>query len=147
MHSPVLASVVARVLRSWLRERMDVMYSSVLSPFFLALPIIVVPFLYLAHDVTSPGHRLAFTELMKYGGLSCLPLGLAVLAAMVGAGKANGEARYLRAALFASMVLFAALTLVGLMEQGVPVFLAIIITMGLMVLLAILIEHMMLRHP
>ena len=27
----------------------------------LALPVITVPFLYLAHDVTSPGHRLAFT--------------------------------------------------------------------------------------
>jgi len=88
---------------------------------FLALPIIVVPFLYLAHDVTSPGHRLAFTELMKYGGLSCLPLGLAVLAAMVGAGKASVESRYLRSALFASMVLFAAGGVLGFMISGLDI--------------------------
>ncbi|NOR20275.1 MAG: cytochrome C oxidase subunit I, partial [Xanthomonadales bacterium] len=45
----------------------------------MTLPVITVPFLYLAHDVVSPGHRLAFTELMKYGGLSSIPLGLAIL--------------------------------------------------------------------
>jgi hypothetical protein len=75
---------------------------------FLVLPIIVVPFLYLAHDVTSPGHRLAFTELMEYGGLSCLPLGLAVVAGLFNADKAAGEARYLRSALISSIILFAA---------------------------------------
>jgi hypothetical protein len=88
---------------------------------FLVLPIIVVPFLYLAHDVTSPGHRLAFTELMKYGGLSCLPLGLAVLAALFGAGKPSGEARYLRSALLASMILFAAGGVLGFMISGLDI--------------------------
>ena len=43
------------------------------------------------------------------------------------------------------MVLFAALTLVGLMEHGVPVWLAIILTMAVMVLLAFAIERLMLR--
>lgn len=88
---------------------------------FLALPIILVPFLYLAHDVTSPGHRLAFTELMKYGGLSCLPLGLAVLAGLFSAGKASGEARYLRSALIASMILFAAGGVLGFMISGLDI--------------------------
>ena len=44
------------------------------------------------------------------------------------------------------MVLFAALTLVGLMEKGAPVWMAIILTLGVMVLLAFLIERLMLRH-
>jgi branched-chain amino acid transport system permease protein len=43
------------------------------------------------------------------------------------------------------MVLFAALTLVGLMERGVPVVLALLATMGVMVALAFLIERIVLR--
>ena len=44
------------------------------------------------------------------------------------------------------MVLFAALTLVGQMERGVPVWLALMITIGIMILLAYAIERLMLRH-
>lgn len=43
------------------------------------------------------------------------------------------------------MVLFAALTLVGLMEKGVPVWLALIFTMLVMVALAFAVERLMLR--
>ncbi|MFQ5993826.1 MAG: branched-chain amino acid ABC transporter permease [Acidiferrobacterales bacterium] len=43
------------------------------------------------------------------------------------------------------MVLFAALTLVGLIEHGVPVWLALILTMAVMVALAFAIERVMLR--
>ena len=88
---------------------------------FLVLPIIVVPFLYLAHDVTSPGHRLAFTELMKYGGLSCLPLGLAVVASFFSTEKPAGESRYLRSALISSIILFAAGGVLGFMISGLDI--------------------------
>jgi branched-chain amino acid transport system permease protein len=43
------------------------------------------------------------------------------------------------------MVLFAALTLVGLMERGVPVIVALVATMAVMVMLAFLIERVVLR--
>ncbi len=43
------------------------------------------------------------------------------------------------------MVLFAALTLVGLMERGVPVVIALVLTAGVMVLLAMAIERVVLR--
>jgi branched-chain amino acid transport system permease protein len=43
------------------------------------------------------------------------------------------------------MVLFAALSLVGLMEFGVPTWLAVILALGIMVLLALVIERVMLR--
>jgi branched-chain amino acid transport system permease protein len=43
------------------------------------------------------------------------------------------------------MVLFAALTLVGLMEQGVPVPVALLLTVGVMVVLAFAIERIVLR--
>ena len=88
---------------------------------FLILPIIVVPFLYLAHDVTSPGHRLGFTELMKYGGLSCLPLGLAVAASIFKRDKASTEGRYLHAALISSLALFAAGGVLGFMISGLDI--------------------------
>ena len=43
------------------------------------------------------------------------------------------------------MVLFAALSLVGLMEFGVPAWIAVILTLGIMVVLALVIERVMLR--
>jgi cytochrome c oxidase subunit 1 len=88
---------------------------------FLALPIITVPFLYVAHDIASPGHRLAFTELMKYGGLSCLPLGLAVFASLFNSSKANGEQTYLRSALISSIALFAVGGVLGFMIAGLDI--------------------------
>ncbi len=88
---------------------------------FLALPIITVPFLYLAHDVVSAGHRLAFTELMKYGGLSCLPLGLAVFASLFNTQQCSGEAHYLRSSLINSLILFAAGGILGFMIAGLDI--------------------------
>lgn len=43
------------------------------------------------------------------------------------------------------MVVFAALTLVGLYEKGVPAFLAVILTLGVMFVLAVAIERVVLR--
>ena len=88
---------------------------------FICLPIITVPFLYLAHDIVSAGHRLAFTELMKYGGLSCLPLGLAILSSLWRAQPATGEGRYLRAALNSSVALFAAGGILGFLIAGLDI--------------------------
>ncbi len=87
----------------------------------MALPVIMVPFLYFAHDVVSPGHRLAFTELMKYGGLSSLPLGLAILASLWKADKPRGEGRYLRSVLLSSIGLFAVGGVIGFMISGLDI--------------------------
>ena len=56
--------------------------------------------------------------------------------------KASGVFNFAQGA----MVLFAALTLVGLIEHGVPVIIAIFLTAAVMVALAVLIERLMLRH-
>jgi len=88
---------------------------------FLCLPIITVPFLYLAHDVVSAGHRLAFTELMKYGGLSSLPLGLAVVSGLWRAEQASGEGRYLRATLITSIALFLVGGILGFLIAGLDI--------------------------
>ena len=55
--------------------------------------------------------------------------------------KASGVFNFSQGA----MVLFAALTLVGLMEKGVPIWLALILTMAVMVALAFAVERLMLR--
>ncbi len=91
--------------------------------FFLlmTLPVITVPFLYFAHDVVSPGHRIAFTELMKYGGLSSLPLGMAIVASLWKADKPQGEGRYLRSALLSSVVLFAVGGVIGFLISGLDI--------------------------
>ncbi len=44
------------------------------------------------------------------------------------------------------MVVFSALTLVGLYEMGVPAWLAVILTLGVMYLLAMSVERLVLRH-
>jgi len=87
----------------------------------LCLPLITVPFLYVAHDVVSAGHRLAFTELMKYGGLSCLPLGLAVVASLWRAPKPSGNTTCLRSALYSSIVLFAVGGVLGFLIAGLDI--------------------------
>ncbi len=55
--------------------------------------------------------------------------------------KASGVFNFSQGA----MVLFAALTLVGLIEKGVPVWLALILTMLVMIALAFAVERLMLR--
>jgi cytochrome c oxidase subunit 1 len=87
----------------------------------VVLPVITVPFLYVAHEIVSPGHRLAFTELMKYGGLSCLPLGLAVLTSLLRAGSPSGEQRHLRSSLESSLVLFAVGGILGFLISGLDI--------------------------
>ncbi len=104
-------------------------YRFILSPrltvvflILLALPVLTVPFLYLAHEVISPGHRLAFTELMKFGGLSCIPLGLAVAASICRRPEfRNDEAVFLRSALWSSALLFATGGVLGFMISGLDI--------------------------
>lgn len=87
----------------------------------LAAPVIAVPLIYLAHEVTTPEHRLAFTSLMKYGGLLSLPLGFAVLVSLWRAHPPRGEERHLRAALAASIALFATGGVLGFMIAGLDI--------------------------
>lgn len=95
----------------------------------------ILPFLDIAD---SP---IFFLEVVISGVLAGVMYSLVALGFVL-IFKASGVFNFAQGA----MVLFAALTLVGLMEQGVPIFFAILITMAVMVLLAILIEKMMLRH-
>lgn len=56
--------------------------------------------------------------------------------------KASGVFNFAQGA----MVLFAGLFFVGFLQKGVPIWLAIILTLGVMALLAVAIERLVLRH-
>ena len=98
------------------------------------LAVLVAPF---ADMVSSP---IFFAEVVVGGFMA------GVMYAMVALGfvlifKASGVFNFAQGV----MVLFAALTLVGLMEHGLPVWLALVITTVVMIVLAFAIERVVLR--
>lgn len=94
-----------------------------LGLFMLALAgLLVTPYAYLAWHVLTVEHRELHTWGMRVGGgLAILPVALAVTVALLRQARRGGvtaEARPLRAALVASIVLFAAGGLIGVVING-----------------------------
>jgi heme/copper-type cytochrome/quinol oxidase subunit 1 len=82
--------------------------------------VFITPLIYLAHDVASVEHQRLFTWQMRFGGgLAIVPVGLAVLIALVRSERpASPEAHPCRAALMASLLLFGAGGAIGFLIQG-----------------------------
>jgi len=81
--------------------------------------VFVTPYAYLAHDVLSVEHRDLHTLGMRVGGgLAILPITLAVMLGLAQHRRIADHARPLRAAIVASMILFAAGGLAGLTIDG-----------------------------
>jgi hypothetical protein len=81
--------------------------------------VFIVPIIYLAHEVTSVGHRKLFTWLMQFGGgLAIVPLSLAVVFGMLRGETLAKEAWPLNAALISSLLLFGTGGLIGFMIHG-----------------------------
>lgn len=88
----------------------------------MALPVVVVPFIYAQYAVVSAEFRAAFTQVMQYGGLTALPLGLVVgWSVLRGSRVATPALRPLRNALYASIALFAAGGFIGFLIHGANV--------------------------
>jgi branched-chain amino acid transport system permease protein len=102
---------------------MDILYGVFVGPF--------------RDMITSPGF---LTEVLIGGIASGLMYSLVALGFVL-IFKASGVFNFAQGV----MVLFAALTLVGLMEKGVPVLLALVLTMVVMTALAFAIERVVLR--
>ncbi|MDA0306340.1 MAG: branched-chain amino acid ABC transporter permease [Proteobacteria bacterium] len=96
--------------------------------------VFVAPFLDIAD---SP---VFFAEVVIGGLMSGVMYSLVALGFVL-IFKASGVFNYAQGA----MVLFAALTLVGAMEKGAPLWLALLIALGVMVALAFAVERFMLR--
>ncbi len=97
--------------------------------------VFVAPFLDMA------GSPVFFAEVVIVGLLTGIMYSLVALGFVL-IFKASGVFNFAQGA----MVLFAALTLVGLMERGLPAWLAIVATVLVMIALAYTIERVMLRH-
>ncbi len=88
----------------------------------LLLPLSYVVHIYVARDVFSPEHIVEFTDLMKYGGLFSLPLGLVISWAFLTSKlDKNNENRAAKAALLTSIILFATGGVIGFLIHGVNV--------------------------
>jgi len=80
---------------------------------------LIAPLIYFEWPVVSVQHQRMFTWLMRFGGgLAILPLGLAIAVGLALAPSASATQRPLRAALIASMLLFALGGAVGFLIQG-----------------------------
>ena len=98
--------------------------------------VTITPFVMIAQDFPVFFGEVVFNGVLTGVLYSLVALGFVLIF------KASGVFNFAQGA----MVLFAALTLVGLMELGLPVWLAFILTMGAMVALAYLVELLVLRH-
>lgn len=81
------------------------------------VPLIVVPWLYTV-PLDQALHVRGFTELMRWGGLASLPLGLVALASVCRLRPHDAEGRRLAAAAVCSMGLFAAGGVLGFLISG-----------------------------
>lgn len=84
-------------------------------------PVAATPWIYNAFEVVSVEHRLAFTDFMKYGGLASLPLGLIAVIGVLRSARATEDKKPVKAALYCSMLLFAAGGVIGFLIEGVNV--------------------------
>jgi cytochrome c oxidase subunit 1 len=88
--------------------------------FGLALAsVFATPYAYLAHDPATVEHRMIHTWAMRFGGgVAIVPVALAIVLALAPLRRVEPTARPLRAALLASMLLFAAGGVIGMTIAG-----------------------------
>lgn len=87
----------------------------------VVVPVLAVPWIYGQYPVASAEHRWAFTELMKYGGLASLPLGAVAVWMVLHSQRVSAPLKPCKAALLASIGLFAVGGILGFMIEGVNV--------------------------
>lgn len=88
----------------------------------LLLPLTYVVHIYVARGAFSPLYITEFTDLMKYGGLFSLPLGLLIVWTFFSATPDNNiEHKAAKGALFTSIILFASGGIIGFLIHGVNV--------------------------
>jgi hypothetical protein len=88
--------------------------------FILGLsPVLMVPIIYWAFDVNSGDHLFWFMQLMKYGGaLAAVPIGLAIILAIIEKRRPTPGFEIERSALIFSVLLFGVGGIIGFMIKG-----------------------------
>jgi hypothetical protein len=85
------------------------------------VPVLDAIRIYFAFDIYTPEHRLAFTNLMKFGGLTTLPFGLLLAYLLFTSFKALKEHTLIRTVLLCSGTLFLTGGVIGFLIEGVNV--------------------------
>jgi hypothetical protein len=85
------------------------------------LPVVLAPFICILADIDSLEYRLWFTDLMIYGGLFALPLGLLITYRLCTSARANIEQQIAKATLICSIALFAVGGALGFLIQEINV--------------------------
>jgi len=86
-----------------------------------ALPVLLAIPVYLNHPIISAQHRIDFTELMRWGGLASLPLGLIAAWPVLRPHRRDVASRAVHNALIASILLFAMGGVLAFMIDGINV--------------------------
>lgn len=86
-----------------------------------AVPVLLAVPIYIMYDVSSLEHRNAFTQLMRFGGLTILPLMVMVAVSVLSTTGVDSSLRPARNALWASIILFSAGGILGFMIEGINV--------------------------
>ncbi len=86
-----------------------------------ALPVLLAIPVYLNHSIVSAQHRIEFTQLMRWGGLASLPLGLIAAWPVLRPHQRDAASRPVHNALIASILLFAMGGVLAFMIDGINV--------------------------
>ncbi len=84
-------------------------------------PLFALPWVYSVGPLDSGESRYAFTQLMKWGGLASLPLGVLLVISLITKNRTASTEKPLINALIASLVLFLAGGVIGFLIEGVNV--------------------------
>ncbi|MCP4010721.1 MAG: cbb3-type cytochrome c oxidase subunit I [Proteobacteria bacterium] len=86
-----------------------------------AIPALAAPGVYMKFDILEAQHVLGFTEIMRWGGLTSIPLGIIALWCLFRTSINRPECRPVRYALWTSILLFGIGGILAFMIEGVNV--------------------------
>ena len=119
-------TIMVLVVWVWLAQIAGIQITAQPRPLVLllilaGLPVVLAPFICMLADINSLAYRLWFTDLMIYGGLFALPLGLLITYRLFTSARANIEQHIAKATLICSLGLFTAGGALGFLIREINV--------------------------
>ncbi|MCP4489430.1 MAG: cytochrome c oxidase subunit I [Gammaproteobacteria bacterium] len=96
-----------------------VTYSALFALSFL--PVLLVPLIYFSFPVFSPEHLAHFSDLMRFGGIAAIPLGVLLAVKIIDPMSSDNTDKPIRYAFIWSVILFASGGILGFLIDGINV--------------------------